>query len=209
MNRTEHWENVYQNKPADRVGWYKPRLQSSLEWIGGLGLESDAPLIDVGGGASTFVDDLLDNGLRAVTVLDMSASALEQSKSRLGNRANLVKWLVGDVTSVELPRDHFELWHDRAAFHFLATRNEQERYRDRLLAALKPGGRLVIGTFAPEAPPTCSNLPVQRYDSVLLAETLGDELELLRHHKEMHVTPSGVEQMYLYCLFRLCSQCHE
>lgn len=203
MNRKAHWEDVYESKPAGRVGWYKPHLQTSLEWIRSLGLEPDAPLIDVGGGASTLVDDLLDDGHRSITVLDIAASALERSKTRLGNRANPVTWLVGDATSIELPMNRYELWHDRAVFHFLTGKDEQKSYRDALVAALKPGGYLIIGTFAPEAPPKCSGLPVQRYSKEMLVDTLGEPFDLLRHHKEIHVTPSGVEQMYLYCEFGL------
>lgn len=135
-------------------------------------------------------------------MLDISAIALEQSKRRLADRAQLVTWLVGDVTTIELPEHHFELWHDRAVFHFLTDKDERQRYRDQLLAALRPGGHLVIGTFAPEAPPKCSGLPVQRYDLELLANMLGAKFELVRHHKERHMTPGGIEQMYLYCLFR-------
>jgi len=202
MDARKHWQDVYRSKPADRVGWYKPRLKTSLEWIRDLGVDRNAPIIDVGGGASTLIDDLLNDGHESISVLDISASALEQSKTRLAGRANLVTWLVGNITSIELPENHFELWHDRALFHFLTGTDEQERYRDKLLMALRPGGHLIIGTFAPEAPPKCSGLPVQRYDLELLADTLGAKLDLVRHHKELHITPGGVEQMYLYCEFR-------
>jgi len=203
MDCKELWENVYQSKPADRLGWYKPQLQTSLTWIRELDLDKDAPIIDVGGGASTLVDDLLHDGHRFITVLDLSGSALAQSKTRLEDRADSVTWLVGDITTAELPSNHFEVWHDRAVFHFLTDDQQQRQYRDNLLTVLKPGGHLIIGAFAPEAPPKCSGLPVQRYSLELLIETLGDELELLRQHKEMHITPGGVEQMYLYCQFRL------
>lgn len=203
MDRKEHWEGVYQSKPANRLGWYKPQLQTSLTLIRDLDLDKDAPIIDAGGGASTLIDDLLDDGHRSITVLDLSASALAQSKTRLGERAGSVTWLVGDITTAELPVNHFEVWHDRAVFHFLTDDQQQRQYRDNMLAALKPGGHLIIGAFAPEAPPKCSGLPVQRYSLELLVETLGDEFELLRQHKELHVTPGGVEQMYLFCQFRL------
>ena len=202
MDRKDHWERVYQSKPDDRLGWYKPQLQTSLTWIRDLNLDRNATIIDAGGGASTLVDDLLEDGHRSITVLDLSAAALSQTKSRLGDRAVSVSWVVGDITTAELPANHYDVWHDRAVFHFLTNNQQQQRYRDSLLAALKPGGHLVIAAFAPEAPPKCSGLPVQRYSLDLLVETLGDELELLRHHKEMHITPGGVEQMYLYCQFR-------
>jgi len=203
MSRREHWEQVYSSKPPERLGWYKPRLQTSLDWITDLSLDSDAPIIDVGGGASTLVDDLLDRGYSAITVLDLAAPALDLIKARLGETGSTVTWLCGDVTEIALRDNAFELWHDRAVFHFLTEAADRERYRKNLCRALRPGGYVIIGTFAPEAPPRCSGLPVQRYDLESLRETLGDAFELRRHQKEMHVTPGGVEQMYLYCEFRL------
>jgi SAM-dependent methyltransferase len=202
MGRREHWEAVYSSKPSERLGWYKPRLQTSLEWIATFGLGTDAPVIDVGGGASTLVDDLLDNGYSSITVLDIAEPALDLLRTRLGDRGAAVNWLCGDITGIDLPENAFELWHDRAVFHFLTEAADRERYKQNLSRALRPGGYLIIGTFAPEAPPKCSGLPVQRYDLALLCETLGREFELQRHQKEMHVTPGGVEQMYLYCAFR-------
>lgn len=202
MERKEHWEQVYTGKPTDRLGWYKPRLQTSLDWIRSLELPPDAPVIDVGGGASTLVDDLLGDGHAAITVLDISDAALSLLRDRLGVDAPKVDWVTGDITLTELPAGYFDLWHDRAAFHFLTEPEQQQLYRQNLLKSLKPGGHLIIGAFAPEAPPKCSGLPVQRYDFELLAKTFGAELELHRHHKEMHVTPGGVEQMYLYCQFQ-------
>ena len=135
-------------------------------------------------------------------MLDISESALEASKKRLGHQANLVMWLCADVTEYPLPDARFALWHDRAMFHFLTTRDEQAAYRDALLAAVRPGGYAILGTFALSAPPKCSGLPVQRYDVAGLSEVFGTGLELVKDTEEMHVTPGGVEQMYLYCLFR-------
>ena len=203
MGRREHWEEVYTSKPSERLGWYKPRLQTSLEWISALGLDRGAPVIDVGGGASTLVDDLLGLGYTSITVLDLAEPALDQIRARLGERGAAVSWLCGDITELELPRNAFELWHDRAVFHFLTDPEDRERYRENLCRALRPGGHVIIGTFAPEAPPKCSGLPVQRYDVEMLRETLGTDFELQQHRKELHVTPGGVEQMYLYCEFRL------
>lgn len=202
MGRREHWELVYAGKPSDRLGWYRPHLQTSLAWIEELGLARDAPIIDVGGGASTLVDDLLHLGYRAITILDISDKALTAVKSRLGENAGLVTWITGDVTTIDLADHYYELWHDRAVFHFLTDADEQGKYRERLLKALRPGGLVIMATFAAEAPPKCSGLPVQRYSLERLQDTLGDAFELIKHHKEMHVTPGGVEQMYLYCQFR-------
>lgn len=202
MNMKDHWEQVYSSKPRERLGWFKPHLQVSLTWIEELGLSEDAPIIDVGGGASTLVDDLLDAGYKSITILDISENALSSVKARLGARAKQVAWLIGDITSIELPSERYELWHDRAVIHFLVEAEQQRQYRDNLLKALKPEGHVIIGTFAPEAPPKCSGLPVQRYDHEKLEQTLGEEFKLRRHHKELHVTPGGVEQMYLYCHFQ-------
>jgi SAM-dependent methyltransferase len=201
MNQRDHWERAYATKPIDRLGWFEPHLRTSLSWIKQLGLAADASVIDVGGGASTLVEDLLQGGFRSITVLDLSAQALSQAKARLGDNAERVTWVEGDITSVDLPARYFALWHDRAVFHFLTAPEQQRKYRDNLLKALKPGGHLIIATFALEAPPTCSELPVQRYSVEQLENTLGTEFSLMRHQKELHVTPGGVEQMYLYCHF--------
>jgi SAM-dependent methyltransferase len=202
MNRREHWEKVYATRPRERLGWYTPHLHVSLAWIRELNLPPDAPIIDVGGGSSTLVDDLLEAGFRSITVVDLSAGALAQVQRRLGSRAHDVCWLEGDITTAPLPTGGFALWHDRAALHFLTAPVEQQRYRDQLLRALRPAGHVILGTFSVEAPPTCSGLPVQRYSETTLAETLGPELDLVESRKELHRTPGGVEQMYLYCRFR-------
>jgi len=201
MNQKEHWERVYSTKPTEKLGWYEPHLQTSLSWIKGLNLAVDAPMIDVGGGASTLVDDLLDAGYRTISVLDISENALSSIKTRLGKKAALVTWLDADITLVDFPTHYFELWHDRAVFHFLTVFENQWKYRNNLLKALKPGGHLIIGTFAPEAPAMCSGLPVQRYSPEQLENMLGRDFELKRHHRELHITPGGAEQMYLYCHF--------
>ncbi|MDH3639987.1 MAG: class I SAM-dependent methyltransferase [Gammaproteobacteria bacterium] len=202
MSQKIHWEQMYSTKRAEKLGWYKPHLSTSLSWIKELGLGVDAPIIDVGGGASTLVDDLLEAGYRSITVLDISEKALSAVRTRLGGKEELVTWLVSDIVSVDLLPHYYELWHDRAVFHFLTKAEQQQKYRDQLLQALKPGGHLIIGTFALEAPPKCSGLPVQRYSTEQLKNALGQEFELIRHHKELHLTPGGVEQMYLFCLFR-------
>ena len=202
MSGKAHWERVYSASPADSLGWYQAHLRTSLAWIKALDLAPDARIIDIGGGASTLVDDLLDAGHRSITVLDLSGHALSSAQARLGNKARLVTWLEGDVTSIDLRTHYYDLWHDRAVFHFLTTVDQQRKYQDVLLRGLKPGGHLIIATFAPEAPPTCSGLSVQRYAPEELQAVLGGEFELKLDQKEMHVTPGGVEQMYLYCHFR-------
>jgi SAM-dependent methyltransferase len=201
MSTKAHWEQVYSTKPTEKLGWYEPHLHTSLIWIDELKLSKDAPIIDIGGGVSTLVDDLLKAGYQSITVLDLSDKALSSVKERLGDKAKLISWLHDDINSVELPACYYELWHDRAVFHFLTSEKQQRKYRDNLLKALKLGGHLIIGVFAPEAPPSCSGLSVRRYSHEQLEDMLGGEFELQNHTKELHITPGGVEQTYLYCLF--------
>lgn len=205
MSQKDHWEKVYSRKPAEKLGWYQPHLQTSLDWLDELSLAADASIIDVGGGASTLVDDLLGAGYQSITVLDISENALSSVRERLGEKADSVTWLNCDITSVVLPTHHCDVWHDRAVFHFLTEPDQQQKYRENLLKCLKPGGYVFLGTFASEAPPKCSGLPVRRYGPEQLADTLGAEFELVRHYRKMHVTPGGVEQMYVHCLFRKTS----
>lgn len=202
MNEREHWELIYSTREIEKLGWYEPHLQLSLRWIKQLGLATDARIIDVGGGASTLVDDLLSEGYRDITVLDISDTVLSLVKVRLGGMANQVAWLKGDITSIDLVANYYDVWHDRAVFHFLTEPEQQQKYLNNLLNALKPGGHLIIGTFAPEAPPRCSGLSVQRYSLAQLESIIGAQFELQHHQKELHITPGGVEQMYLYCQFR-------
>jgi SAM-dependent methyltransferase len=173
-----------------------------LKWIQELSLDKGANIIDVGGGASTLVDDFLADGYSSLTVLDLSQAALALTKKRLSERASSVTWLEGDITSVDLPACRYDLWHDRAVFHFLITPDQRQRYVANLLKALKPGGHVIIGTFSLEAPPKCSGLPVERYSAVKLERVLGSEFLLKKRDQELHVTPGGVEQMYLYCHFQ-------
>ena len=200
-DRCEHWQKVYATRPAERLGWYTPQLYTSLEWIKDLNLPPGEPLIDVGCGASTLADDLLDAGFSAITALDVSENALAALRRRLGDRAALVNWVAADITEVELPANTYRLWHDRAVLHFLTDADERSRYRQQICSALCPGGHVIIGVFSPEAPPRCSGLPVHRYALDELVEFLGDAFELVRHKNELHVTPGGVEQAYLYCHF--------
>jgi len=202
MSRKKHWEEVYASKDAESLGWYRPCLETSLAWIEELDLSATAPIIDVGGGVSSLIADLLDAGHQALTVVDISEAALSAAAAKLGPRGDDVTWLPGDITSIDLPVSRFDLWHDRAAFHFLIEAKQQRQYRENLLKALTPDGHLIMGTFAPEAPPRCSGLPVQRYDHESLAAFLSADFELQQHKTELHVTPGSVKQMYTYCRFR-------
>jgi SAM-dependent methyltransferase len=201
VSRKEHWERIYSGNLPERLGWYEPRLQTSLMWIRDLDLDKDENIIDVGEGASTLVDDLLREGYRNLTVFDLAGNALSMVKKRLGESAQEVTWIEGDITSSPLSPEHYALWHDRAVFHFLTRPEDRDQYSGNMRRALKHGGCVIIGTFAPEAPPTCSGLAVERYTPARLSDTLGPELALQEHRKELHITPGGVEQMYLYCRF--------
>lgn len=206
MSQRAHWEKIYSTNQPDQVSWYKPHLETSVNWIGELSLGKDANIIDVGGGASTLVDDLVEIGYRSITVIDLSRTALALTKKRLGERAALVTWIEGDITSMDLPVHHYDLWHDRAVFHFLTSSEQQQRYVENLSKALRPGGHVIMATFSVEAPPKCSGLPVQRYSPEELERILGSAFVLKKKSKELHVTPGGVEQMYLYCLFKKVAQ---
>ena len=202
MSNTRHWDEIYSNKLSDKVGWYTPHLITPLNWIEGLNFEPDEAIIDVGGGASTLVDDLLEKGHKNITILDLSKRAIQLTQERLGNISSLVTWLQGDVTRLEFPNQYYRLWHDRAVFHFLTEPEIRQRYKDALIEALQIDGFFIIGTFAPEAPPQCSGLPVQRYNSQSLSKLFGNEFELRLSQYESHFTPSGLEQAYVYCLFQ-------
>jgi len=202
MGEAEHWEQIYASRSCRQVGWYAPHLDTSIKWIAELDLAAEDPIIDVGGGASTLVDDLLLAGHKNLTVLELSENAIAVSRERLGAKSDSITWLQQDVTQSELPSRHFNLWHDRAVFHFLTDPQQQQRYKDALLAALKVDGHFIIGVFDLEAPPQCSGLPVQRYSAEMLCSRFAKEFRLKRHHHEIHRTPSGLEQSYVYCQFQ-------
>lgn len=202
MDLKAHWEQAYVNRPPEQLGWYRPHLESSLALIAAAGLRPDQPLIDVGGGASTLVDDLLGLGYARITVADLSDAALERARRRLGERADAVTWVSADVLTAELPAGPYALWHDRAVFHFLTDAADRASYLARLRQALAPGGQAVLGVFAPEAPPRCSGLEVRRYSLDALRDEVGPGFALAEHRFEAHTTPGGVAQRYLYCRFK-------
>ena len=201
MDSKHHWESLWAGRSTTSVGWYQPQASLSLAMISAAA-DRDTPIIDVGGGASVLVDDLLAAGYENVTVLDLSAAALAASRARLGSQAAQVRWLEGDITTAALPVATFGLWHDRAAFHFLTTPALQAAYVRQLGRALRPGGHAVIATFAEDGPTQCSGLPVQRHSAASLQAVLGADFELLRQEREDHVTPAGQTQSFQYCLFR-------
>lgn len=201
-----HWDDVYGCKGAEAVSWFRPRLETSLELIAAAGISPDTPVVDVGGGASTLVDDLLARGFRSITVLDVSATALELARRRLGSRSDRVRWIHEDVTGWEPEPGGYGLWHDRAVFHFLVEPGRRQRYVEGLRRGLAPGGHVVLATFGPEGPRRCSGLPVRRYRPEDLESELGPAFTLEASRTEEHATPSGSIQQFTYALLRRAGQ---
>jgi len=199
MNRHDHWEAVYRDKAIDAVSWFQPHAASSLGLIEAGAPDRNAAIIDVGGGASVLVDDLLDAGYSELTVLDLSESALAAVQRRLGARAAGVHWIAADITEAVLPEAAYDVWHDRAVFHFLTDEADRARYVERVLRAVKPGGHVIVAAFGPGGPLQCSGLPVVRYAPGALHAEFGDSFRLLRHETEIHHTPAGKEQEFVYC----------
>ena len=200
-DRTSHWEGVYAVRGAREVSWYQARPDISLRLIEQLDISPEDAIIDVGGGTSNLVDHLLERNFADLTVLDISAAALEGVKARLGERSNRVRWLVGDITRLR-PPGPYRLWHDRAVFHFLTDAADRHAYVAALSAAVPVGGSLIMATFAEDGPERCSNLPVCRYSPEQLAATLGSGFALLDARRETHVTPAQGEQKFIYACFR-------
>ncbi len=198
----EHWERSYLNKPETAVSWFQSRADASLQLIQEAGLSPDAAIIDVGGGASVLVDDLLNEGFHALTVLDISGAALNAARRRLGDQASRIVWIEADIASAPLATAAYDLWHDRAVFHFLTAPEDRSAYVQTLLRTLKPGAQLVLATFAEDGPSRCSGLPVMRYDAAGLQTELGDAFILVRESRNTHRTPSGVLQRFIYCRFQ-------
>jgi len=198
--RAEHWERVYTDKGAGEVSWFAPQLDTSLALIDGLALPKAARIVDVGGGASTLVDDLIARGYGDVTVLDLSQAALDLARGRLGDRGACVRWVQGDVTRADLGCAAFDVWHDRAVFHFLTDPADRAAYLERVCCSLRTGGHVIIGTFAPDGPARCSGLPVVRYSAETLEATFGAAFERVAEASEQHVTPWGTVQSFVYCL---------
>jgi SAM-dependent methyltransferase len=201
-DRQAHWQRVWTTREADRVSWFESRADRSFALIRDVAEPPAAAIIDVGGGASVLVDRLLAEGFRDVTVLDVSAAALGIARARLGASADRVHWIASDVLAADLPERGYDLWHDRAVFHFLTEADDRQRYVHQLTRALRPDGHAVIACFAPEGPEKCSGLPVVRYDAPALAAELGPRFELLRSSRAEHSTPTGAAQQFLYALFR-------
>lgn len=200
MERKSHWENVYTTKQPTEVSWYQAHAEKSLELIAHTKIGEAAQIIDVGGGASTLVDDLLARNFQNITVLDISAAAIEKAQVRLGEQAQKVTWLEADITQVSLPNHRYDVWHDRAVFHFLTEAEDRRKYISALYGSLKPNGYVIIATFAPDGPLRCSGLDVVRYSPNELHTEFGDEFHLVDSFSEEHPTPFVTTQMFIYCL---------
>jgi 2-polyprenyl-3-methyl-5-hydroxy-6-metoxy-1,4-benzoquinol methylase len=196
-----HWENVYATRGEREVSWFQDNPAPSLELIAMTGISADAAIIDIGGGASRLVDALVERKLGRITVLDISAAALDLTKKRLGERAASVTWEIADVTKWE-PSQRYDLWHDRAAFHFLTDEADQTAYVVRLKKAVKPGGYVIIATFALDGPERCSGLPIVRHDAASLSAIIGNEFHVIDVRRHDHSTPSGAVQRFQFSTFR-------
>ena len=200
-NRKSHWETVYATKAENEVSWYQQDPAPSLELIGLARPTPDTAIVDIGGGASRLIDSLVARGFRRVTVLDISQAALDAAKARLGEAARKVEWVAADVTGWS-PAHTFDIWHDRAAFHFLTDPADRSAYVARMRQALGPRGHVVIGTFAVDGPEKCSGLPVNRYDAAGLAGEFGEDFELVDSRQQDHATPWNAIQRFQFCVFQ-------
>lgn len=206
MTGRSRWDEIYETK-GDRTSWFRPTLDRSLAIVDRLGLPPGGSAIDVGAGTSTLVEDLLTRGFADVTIADLSQVALDTVRERLGARASRVEFLAGDITTVKLPANAYDLWHDRAVFHFLTDPDARRAYVRQVLHAVKPGGHIVVATFGPEGPEQCSGLPVVRYGAEDLHATFGTtDFDRLGHERDVHETPWGTEQEFVYCYCR-CTSC--
>jgi 2-polyprenyl-3-methyl-5-hydroxy-6-metoxy-1,4-benzoquinol methylase len=203
MNAQTHWESIYSSKAPDAVSWYRPHLDVSLYLIERCAPGCSASIIDVGAGESTLVDDLVSQGYQELTVLDVSQTAIEATKQRLGRSADDVHWMLGDITQMSLPPQSFDVWHDRAVFHFLTDPTQREAYVRSALNAVRPGGHVIVSTFGPEGPAKCSGLDVIRYDVEALHREFGRRFRIEESATEVHRTPWGAAQQFVYCCCRV------
>ncbi|HEY9518145.1 MAG TPA: class I SAM-dependent methyltransferase [Gemmatimonadales bacterium] len=203
MNRRTYWDRIYRNTSPDLVSWYQPEPTLSLDLIRQAVPDRSSSILDVGGGASTLVDGLLAAGYHRLTVLDLSGVALAAARTRVGEAAALVTWLEADLLTMRFAGQAYDLWHDRAVFHFLTDPADRRRYAAQARHAVRPGGHVLIATFAPDAPPQCSGLEVARYSPEALQSELGAGFRLLGSHREEHHTPGGRTQAFNYCHFRI------
>ena len=200
MTQAEHWEHIYRTKDPTTLSWYQPEPRLSLDLIQRVAPDLRAPIIDVGGGASTLVDGLLNAGYRTVTVLDLAPSALAIAQERIGPRTYRATWIAGSILDAPLPSQGYAVWHDRAVFHFLTDPRDRAEYVAQTHRALRPGGHAIVASFGPEGPAKCSGLDVARYSPEGMHAEFGAGFRLLDNRREDHHTPSGAVQAFVYCL---------
>jgi 2-polyprenyl-3-methyl-5-hydroxy-6-metoxy-1,4-benzoquinol methylase len=203
MTTKAHWENVYRTKAVDEVSWYRPHLEVSLSLIEHATPDTGSAVIDVRGGEATLVDDLVARGYSDVTVLDISQAAIDVAKGRLGPSSCSVHWITGDITAVELEAARYDVWHDRAVFHFLTNADDRAAYVHQVAHAVRLGGHVIVGTFGLDGPEKCSGLEVVRYDAGNLHGEFGPKFRLLDSVTEVHETPWGTPQQFIYCFCRV------
>lgn len=203
MDRKQHWEKSYTDKALNQYSWYQTIPTLSVQLIEKSGVSPDAHIIDVGGGASTLADELLKRSFSNLTVLDISETALKRTQNRLQSQQTKIQWIIADITHFKTTQT-FDLWHDRAVFHFLTDPQHRKLYKEKLHTYLKPGGHLILSTFALDGPERCSNLTIVRYSLHSMIAELGDGFTLLETHNETHKTPSGKEQQFIYGHFQRC-----
>ncbi len=202
MDPKTHWDDVYRTKRPDQVSWFESEATLSLALIQRVAPDRASTIVDVGGGAATLVDGLLNAGYSRITVLDLSAAALGQAQHRLAERAEAVSWRDADVLTAELPANAFDVWHDRAVFHFLVNATDRVRYVSQVRHALRPGAYALVATFAEDGPTRCSGLEVARYSPDALHTEFGADFRLVVSQRQMHLTPWGARQAFTYCLCR-------
>jgi ubiquinone/menaquinone biosynthesis C-methylase UbiE len=202
METKTHWQDVYETKDATEVSWFQPHSELSLQFIDHTDVDNSAQIIDVGGGASILVDDLLNRDYQNITVLDISAAALQVAQDRIGSQANVVTWLEADITQVQLPYQFYDVWHDRAVFHFLTRASDRQKYVAAVMHSVKAGGHVIVATFGIDGPSRCSGLEVVRYNPNSLHDEFGDNFDLVNSTSESHATPFGTEQKFIYCYCR-------
>ena len=203
MTQAEHWERIYRTKDPTQVSWYQPEPTLSLDLIRRVAQDLDAPIIDVGGGASTLIDGLLAAGYRRLTVLDLSPTALALARQRLGVKAALVTWIADSILDARLRASAYAVWHDRAVFHFLTDRRDRARYVAQTRQAVRASGHVIVASFGPEGPAKCSGLDVARYNPEGMHAEFGAGFRLLDSVREDHHTPGGAVQAFVYCLCRI------
>ncbi len=202
MQSKEHWERVYTTKATDAVSWFQESATQSIDFINKSKVPLSASIIDIGGGASILIDNLVAKSYSNLSVLDLSGAALLASQNRLKEASKNIKWIEGNILDVDFERHSFDLWHDRAVFHFLTNAEDRKKYIDLLSKAVKPNGHIIIATFAEDGPLQCSGLPVMRYSVEELHSELGQEFTLIESKKELHHTPFNTVQSFIYCYFR-------